>query len=371
MVKMKRRVIAVLVCLIIVVGMFAVGFAEDLKEKEITAVRLLDSSKDLMAEGVLSGDTWTITLPADTDEQLAGSIGSSAMAFMQIEYVGSSVKQNGGYDDAGQESWASGNIMCMVSVGSQQTFTVTAQDGSTKDYVIALNIASPDDPKTGETKYRLGVSAPPGGTITPNVTSAASGESIIVTVTPDSGKRMVDGSLTYTLAIAGTAPVKITGNRFQMPNCDVTVSCQWEEASSGSGSGDGGSGSEPALEPGITGFVILGVPGVIGKTSDTEYAVSVTLPHGTDVTKLVPGIATYGNVTVSPGSGEAQDFSSPVTYTVTLEDGTVLHYVVTVSVSVGSKADRFWDELAETGAQDPWWEYAEQQQSLGKYPKYW
>lgn len=357
----------------------------DSSEKEITAVRLLDSNKAVIAEGTLDGVTWTIVLPPDTDKGLVNRIGSAPDVYMQIEYNGVSLLQEEGYNDAGQESWASGNIICGVSVNSWEIFDVYAEDGSFKLYMIAIEYTEPqasdpetpdpsdpgDDPTSSEGQYHISISAPPGGTIVTNVTTANEGDSIFVSVTPNNGYRMVEGSLSYTLNVAGGSTVKITGNRFQMPNCDVTVSCQWEEASSGDGSGDGGSGSGSALEPGITGFVILGVPGVISKTADTEYAVSVTLPHGTDVTKLVPGIATYGNVTVSPGSGEAQDFSSPVTYTVTLEDGTVLHYVVTVSVSAGSKADQFWDELAETATQDPWWEYAKEQQEKGKYPKYW
>ena len=120
---------------------------------------------------------------------------------------------------------------------------------------------------------------------------------------------MVDGSLSYTLAVAGGETVKISGNRFTMPNCNVTVTCQWEaDTSSGEGSG-----SEAAQEPGITGFMILGVSGVISKNSDTEYTISITLPHGTDAANLVSGIASYGNVSISPASGKVQDFSSPVT----------------------------------------------------------
>ena len=202
-------------------------------EKEITAVRLLDGSKSLIAEGVADGDAWTITLPPDTDQDLIGRIGASADVFMQIEYNGVSLKQEGGYDDTGQDSWASGNILCGVSVNSQKTFTVKAADGSTKDFTIAIvyDESQDDEPVPGQ--YHIGVSTPPGGTLTPNATTANEGDNIIVTVTPNEGYRMVDGTLSYTLNVAGGETVKITGNRFTMPDCDVTLTCRWEEASGG------------------------------------------------------------------------------------------------------------------------------------------
>jgi hypothetical protein len=81
-------------------------------------------------------------------------------------------------------------------------------------------------------------------------------------------------------------------------------------------------------EKAITAFSINEVPGVI---TDTDIA--LTLPAGTDATSLAPEIAVSPKATVSPASGAAQDFSSPVTYTVTAEDGTTAQYTVTVTVT--------------------------------------
>ena len=74
-----------------------------------------------------------------------------------------------------------------------------------------------------------------------------------------------------------------------------------------------------------------------GDISVTLHTVSVTVVAGTDVTKLVPTILLPDFATVSPASGVAQDFSKPVVYTVTAEDGTKQAYTVTVVVS-GSTA---------------------------------
>lgn len=67
--------------------------------------------------------------------------------------------------------------------------------------------------------------------------------------------------------------------------------------------------------------------GVIGNGQ-----ITITVPSGTDVTALVPQI-THNGAQVVPASGVAQNFSSPVTYTVTAEDGSTKSYVVTVTVA--------------------------------------
>jgi len=62
-------------------------------EKDITAVKLLNADKSVIAEGKLSGTTWTITLPSDTDKALINKIGSATDVYMQVLHTGVSVKQ--------------------------------------------------------------------------------------------------------------------------------------------------------------------------------------------------------------------------------------------------------------------------------------
>ena len=59
-------------------------------------------------------------------------------------------------------------------------------------------------------------------------------------------------------------------------------------------------------------------------------SLALTVPFGTEVTALVPTIVHTG-ASVSPASGAAQDFTSPVNYTVTAEDGSTQAYEVTVT----------------------------------------
>ena len=83
----------------------------------------------------------------------------------------------------------------------------------------------------------------------------------------------------------------------------------------------------------ILSFTIDDVEGEINETAKT---VTLTMPEGTDVTELVPTIEVSEGATVSPDSGEAQDFTNPVEYTVTAQNGTTAVYTVTVFVIGGT-----------------------------------
>ena len=85
-------------------------------------------------------------------------------------------------------------------------------------------------------------------------------------------------------------------------------------------------------EKSILSFTIDGVEGEINEVAKT---VTLLMPEGTDVTELVPTIEVSEGATVSPASGEAQDFTNPVTYTVTALNGTTAVYTVTVMVEGG------------------------------------
>lgn len=85
-------------------------------------------------------------------------------------------------------------------------------------------------------------------------------------------------------------------------------------------------------EKSILSFTIDGVEGDI---NEIAKEVEVMMPEGTDVTQLVPTIVVSEGATVEPASGVAQDFTNPVTYTVTAQNGTMAVYTVTVAVEGG------------------------------------
>ena len=230
---------------------------------------------------------------------------------------------------------------------------VSTSGGKSAPLKVEIPAYGSDVPDTGA--YKISVSTPKGGTITTNRTKADAGDEIIVTVIPDDGYQMVEGSLCYGFADGGAPMDKvITNNRFTMPAGDINITCKWETATT--------------TAKCITAFSINGVAGAVNNTTNT---ITVTMPRGTDVTKLTPVIATNGVKSLTPGSGVTMDFTNAVTYTATMEDGSTKTYTVTVYVDKGTLADQFWDKLTDFVNQVPWWEYAKHQQSTSSYPKYW
>ncbi len=61
-----------------------------------------------------------------------------------------------------------------------------------------------------------------------------------------------------------------------------------------------------------------------------------SFPFGTDILSLIPTIEISEAATITPASGEAQDFTNGVEYLVTAEDGSAFKYTVTVLISAGS-----------------------------------
>ena len=204
-------------------------------------------------------------------------------------------------------------------------------------------------------EYTISVAEHVGGTLTPSRTRANEGDEVTMSISAADGMQMKVGSLTYTEAIENGKTVTIENGKFTMPACDVTISCQWESTASQPTGG------------GITGFVIDGIPGTI----DVGGNIVVTMPYKTDVTALRPVITGVNIAEMTPASSEAVDFTKPVIYTVTLTDGTVKLYTVTVQLHNAGAANELWDKLTDPSQTLPWWKYAEQQRNSGYYPRYW
>ncbi|HET9055976.1 MAG TPA: PQQ-binding-like beta-propeller repeat protein [Chitinophagaceae bacterium] len=85
--------------------------------------------------------------------------------------------------------------------------------------------------------------------------------------------------------------------------------------------------------------------------SDT---IKAELPFGTNLINLIPEITIKG-ATISPASGIAQNFSSPITYTVTAQDKSEKKYVVVLTVAkinflyIGGSNNKFYALNALTG----------------------
>lgn len=75
----------------------------------------------------------------------------------------------------------------------------------------------------------------------------------------------------------------------------------------------------------ITDFMIGSISGTINGNE-----ITLTVPSEKDLTALTPSITISDGAVISPESGETQDFTSPVTYTVTSADGNAAIYTVIV-----------------------------------------
>ena len=74
-------------------------------------------------------------------------------------------------------------------------------------------------------------------------------------------------------------------------------------------------------------------PAATGIIDTVNKAISVTVPIGTDLTALVTDISIASGHTISPASGQAQNFSSPVVYTILRPDKTTTAWTVTVGTA--------------------------------------
>lgn len=86
----------------------------------------------------------------------------------------------------------------------------------------------------------------------------------------------------------------------------------------------------------IVSFLIENQVGV-SQINTTEYTVNLIVPFNTDVTNLIPSIGVSVGATISP-EGE-QDFTNPVIYEVTAENGNLQEWTVTISIQTDVRSE--------------------------------
>lgn len=258
-----------------------------------------------------------------------------------------------------------------LTAGAKDLYIVVKNDDDSTNVKIsdALKISIPAF-GGAETTYKVNVTGSlPGGKLTVDKKEAKAGETVIVTVTPDSGKKMTTNSLIYSQSSAPYEVVHIDEKtkQFIMPAYELSVSCRFE---------DENSSTTPETTTGKIGaFVVNGVSGTVDNTTGT---ITVTLPNGTDLTSLAPVITISGAKSISPASGATVNLSSPVTYTLTLEDGTTKTYTVRAYVEGPSKSDQLWNDMLNNVDGSPdhsgsktWWKKAKDLKKHNDYPEYW
>ncbi|KGK28681.1 S-layer family protein, partial [Cellulophaga sp. E6(2014)] len=250
----------------------------------------LSSDKDITSF-TIDGETvnnpataFTITLPAGTDVTALSP---------SITHTGASINPASGVAQ---------------NFTSPVEYTVTAADGTTQVYTVTVSLAPALSSDKDITSFTIG-----------GVSGTISGTNISLTLPAGTDVTALSPSITHTGASIN--PASGVAQNFTSP-VSYTVT-----ASDGSTQVYSMTVTAPALSStkAITAFTIGGVNGTISGTN-----ISLTLPAGTDVTTLSPSI-THTGVSINPAIGVAQDFTSPVEYTVTAADGSTQVYSVTVT----------------------------------------
>ena len=205
---------------------------------------------------------------------------------------------------------------------SPVTYTVTAADASTQAYVVTVTVAA-NSAKAITAFNFAGLAPPVTGTVNENAKTIA--------LTVPFGTDVTTLVPTITISGASVSPASGAAHNFTSP---VTYTVTAADASTQAYVVTVTVAANSAKA--ITAFDFAGLaPPVTGTVNENAKTIALTVPFGTDVTTLVPTI-TISGASVSPASGAAHNFTSPVTYTVTAADASTQAYVVTVTVAANS-----------------------------------
>ncbi|MEI8095433.1 MAG: hypothetical protein WCG80_14575 [Spirochaetales bacterium] len=195
------------------------------------------------------------------------------------------------------------------------TYTVTATDGTTKDYTVSIA------PSSAKEILTFAFSSPAATGI---IDSTAGTIAITVPYSTTTLNGLVP---TFSINGASVAPASGVARDFSLP---VTYVITAEDGTTRTYTVTVTKATASAND--ITGFTFSApsVTGTIADSSATSGTVSVGVPYGTVRTSLTPSI-TISGASISPATGIAQNFTNPVTYTVTAADSTTKTYTVTVA----------------------------------------
>ena len=99
----------------------------------------------------------------------------------------------------------------------------------------------------------------------------------------------------------------------------------------------------------ITGFSFT-TPPATGVINESAKTIDVAVPYHTNIAALTPAISLSPRAAVSPASGTAGNFTNPVLYTVSAENGNTVTYTVTVTRPGQGGVTLIYPEDAAAGA---------------------
>jgi hypothetical protein len=297
------------------------------------AVTVLSTNKAITAFSIVSPVTATGTITG-TSIAVTVPYGANVTALVAtFTTTGKSVSVNG----TAQTSGTTPN-----NFTSPVVYMVTAADGSTQNYTVtvtaALNSAKAITAFSFTSPAATGVITQSNFTIAVTLPYGSSLANPLVATFTTTGKSVSVGS---TVQVSGT-----TANNFTNP-VTYTVTAQ-----------DGSTQSYTvtvtvalASSKSITAFSFAS-PAATGVINQTNFTIAVTVPYNTNLSNPLVASFTYVGASVSVGStiqtsGNTQNnFSSPVTYTVTAADGSTQSYKVTVTLAPAITAFSFTSPVA-------------------------
>ena len=202
-----------------------------------------------------------------------------------------------------------------VANNTKYEVSLSGLDAS-KYYEVVFVTNNSSNSRFYQIKFEASAAVAPDYTITPSSNNDSWGTvsvtGNVITAVPAPGYGYADPAYTVT---SGAATVSQNGNLFTVTteeDCAVTINF-----------------AEVVLPPTISSFTI---PGITFTKDDVAGTITATVPFGTDVTALVPTIELSGSAPLScdPLSSVEQDFTYPVTYTVTGVGGVEKVYTVTI-----------------------------------------
>ena len=290
--------------------------------KELTAFAFLDAANPALAADVtatITGTAITATVPFATD--VTALVATFAT-------TGASVTVGG----TAQVSGTTANDFTTTV-----TYTVTAADGSTQAYAVTVTIAA--SPAKDLTAFAFLDAANPA--LAADVTATITGTAITATVPFATDVTALVATFTSTgasVAVGGTAQVSgTTANDFTSP---VTYTVTAADGSTEAYTVTVTLAPSPAKALTAFGFLDATNPALAADVTATitGTAIAATVPFATDVTALVATFTTTGASVTVGGTAQvsgttANDFTSPVTYTVTAADSSTEAYTVTITIA--------------------------------------
>ena len=210
------------------------------------------------------------------------------------------------------------------------TYTITAADASTQDYIVTVTVAATTAKAITAFSFQ-GLTPPIIGTIN------EAAHTIALSAPFGTDRTALVATFTTTgasVAIAGTPQTSgVTANNFTSPVAYIVTA------------GDGTTQTYVVTvtvaadnAKAITAFSLLLGAGVVGTIDEAAHTIALTVPAGTSRAALAAVFTTTGasvavGATPQVSGLTLNDFTSPVTYTVTAADASTQAYVVTVTVA--------------------------------------